>query len=127
MTTPTSGPVRVATSSHADAHDIAREERRYLMVFFWLFVLTVAEIAVTYLHAAVGRFVVGVMLVLLAGTKAAMVGLYYMHLVHEKKMLTYIAITPMILCAFLILMLLPDLGALTRLFEAAVEGAAGGH
>jgi len=127
MTTPTSGPVRMATSSHAEAQDIAREERRYLMVFFWLFVLTVAEIAVTYLHAAVGRFVVGIMLVLLAGTKAAMVGLYYMHLVHEKKTLTYIAITPMILCAFLVLMLLPDLGALTRLFEAAVEGAAGGH
>jgi caa(3)-type oxidase subunit IV len=117
----------VATSSHAEAQDIAREERRYLTVFFWLFVLTVLEIAVTYLHAALGRLVVGGMLCLLAATKAAMVGLYYMHLVHEKKTLTYIALTPAILCVFLILMLLPDLGALTRLFETVVEGAAGGH
>jgi len=127
MTTPTSGPVRMATSSHLDAQEIAREERRYLMVFFWLFVLTVLEIAVTYLHAALGRFVVGGMLCLLAGTKASMVGLYYMHLVHEKKTLTYIALTPAILCVFLILMLLPDLGALTRLFEAAVESVPGAH
>ena len=108
MTTPTSGPVRAATSSHAQAQDIAREERRYLLVFFWLFVLTVLEIAVTYLHAALGRFVVGAMLCLLAATKASMVGLYYMHLVHEKKTLTYIALTPAILCVFLI----PFLGLL---------------
>ena len=125
MTTPTSGPVRMAASSHLDPQEIAREERRYFVVFFWLFVLTVLEIAVTYLHAAISRFAVGCMLVLLAGTKAAMVGLYYMHLVHEKKTLMYIAITPAILCVWLIFMLLPDLGAITRLFEAAVEGA--GH
>ena len=107
----------------APSHDeIVQEERRYLQVFFWLFVLTVLEIGVTYLPLP--KIAVGGMLVLLAGTKAAMVGLYYMHLVHEKKTLTYIAITPAILCVFLILMLLPDLGAITRLFEAAIEGTA---
>jgi len=105
--------------------EIVREERRYLQVFFWLFVLTALEIAVTYLPLP--KVATGGMLVLLAGTKAAMVGLYYMHLVHEKKMLTYIAVTPAVLCVFLILMLLPDLGAITRLFEAAVEGAPAAH
>ena len=105
--------------------EIVREERRYLQVFFWLFVLTALEIGVTYLPLS--KVATGGMLVLLAGTKAAMVGLYYMHLVHEKKMLTYIALTPAVLCVFLILMLLPDLGAITRLFEAAVEGTPAGH
>ena len=108
------------------AEEIVREERRYFQVFFWLFVLTVMEIGVTYLHP-LGKIVIGGMLVLLAGTKAAMVGLYYMHLVHEKKTLTYIALTPAVLCVFLILMLLPDLGAITRLFEAAIEGAPAAH
>ena len=107
--------------------EIVREERRYFQVFFWLFVLTVLEIGVTYLHAALGKVVVGGMLCLLAATKAAMVGLYFMHLVHEKRTLTYIALTPAVLCVFLILMLLPDLGAITRLFEAAIEGAPAVH
>jgi cytochrome c oxidase subunit IV len=53
-----------------------------------------------------------------------MVGLYYMHLASEKKTLMYIALTPAVLCVFLILMLLPDLGAITRMLLHAVEGAA---
>jgi caa(3)-type oxidase subunit IV len=109
------------------AEEIVREERRYFQVFFWLFVLTVFEIGVTYLRQPLGKFVVGGMLVLLAGTKATMVALYYMHLVHEKRTLMYIAVTPAILCVFLILMLLPDLGAITRLLAAAIEAAPAGH
>jgi caa(3)-type oxidase subunit IV len=107
------------------AEDIAREERRYLQVFLWLFVLTVLEIGITY--APIAKFVIGAMLVLLAGTKAAMVGLYFMHLATEKKTLMYIALTPAVICVWLILMLLPDLGAITRIFEAAVEGAPAAH
>jgi caa(3)-type oxidase subunit IV len=109
-------------SAHS-AEEIAREERRYFQVFFWLFVLTVAEIGITYVP--IHKFAIGAMLVLLAGTKAAMVGLYYMHLASEKRTLMYIALTPAVLCVFLILMLLPDLGAITRLLMHAVEGAAG--
>ena len=105
--------------------EIVHEERRYLQVFFWLFVLTVLEIGMTYLPLP--KVAIGGMLVLLAGTKAAMVGLYYMHLVHEKATLKYIAITPAVLCVFLVLMLLPDLGAITRMFEAVIEGAPAAH
>ena len=107
----------------ASSHDaIAQEERRYFQVFLWLFILTVAEIGVTYLHP-LGKFMIGVALVLLASSKAAMVGLYYMHLAHEKQTLKLIALTPAILCVFLVLMLLPDLGAITRLLVAAVGAA----
>jgi hypothetical protein len=51
-----------------------------------------------------------------------------MHLAHEKPTLTYIALTPAILCVFLVFMLLPDLGAITRLIAQAIEhGGAAGH
>lgn len=107
------------------AEEIAHEERRYLQVFFWLFVLTVLEIGVTYVP--ISKVAIGAMLVLLAGTKAAMVGLYFMHLINEKRMLMYIALTPAVICVWLVLMLLPDLGAITRLFEMAVEGTPPAH
>ncbi len=97
--------------------EVAAEEKRYIQIFIWLGVLTALEIGVTYLP--LGKIAIGAMLVLLAATKAALVGLYYMHLVHEKRTLTWIAVTPAIICVFLILMLLPDLGAVTRLLVSA--------
>lgn len=112
----------------ASPTEIAHEERRYIQVFIWLAILTALEIALTYLPLS--RLVIGTGLVLLAASKAAMVALYYMHLVHEKRTLTYIALTPAILCVFLVLMLLPDLGAITRLLVSAIEhggGAAPAH
>ncbi len=111
-----------ATTHHA--HDHAQEERRYMVIFVWLGLLTAAEIGVTYLPLS--RMAIGALLVIMAATKAALVALYYMHLVNEKRTLTYIAITPMILCVFLILMLLPDLGAITRLLTTAAPAAATG-
>jgi caa(3)-type oxidase subunit IV len=104
---------------------IAREERRYFQVFFWLFILTVLEIGATYMP--ISRVIVGVVLVVLAATKASMVALFYMHLVHETRTLAYIALTPAVLCAFLVFMLLPDLGAVTRLIETAVAAAPAVH
>jgi cytochrome c oxidase subunit IV len=104
---------------------IVQEERRYFQVFFWLFVLTVVEVSITY--APIARVVIGMMLVVLAGTKAAMVAMFYMHLVHERRTLAYIALTPAVLCVFLVLMLLPDLGAVTRLIEQAAHAAPALH
>jgi len=105
---------------------IAQEERRYFQIFIWLGILTVLEIGLTYLN--ISRIVIGGGLVLLAASKAALVALYFMHLSQERSTLTWIALTPAILCVFLILMLLPDLGAITRLFAKAVGAAAvAGH
>ena len=104
---------------------IAQEERRYFQVFFWLFVLTVLEIGVTYVP--ISKFMIGMVLVVLAATKAAMVAMFYMHLAHETRTLAYIALTPAVLCVFLVFMLLPDLGAVTRLIETAVSGAPASH
>jgi cytochrome c oxidase subunit 4 len=93
---------------------LALEERRYLHVFFWLGLLTAFELGVTYVPLA--RFTIGAMLVALAVTKASLVALYYMHLVNEKRTLMWIALTPMVLCVWLVLMLTPDLGSVRRLW-----------
>src|SRR5262245_53953223 len=91
---------------------LAHEQRRYLQVFAWLAVLTVVEVAVVYMPIA--KLAIGLMLVVLAATKAALVALFYMHLSVEKRTLAYIALTPALLCVLLVFALLPDLGAITR-------------
>ena len=109
------------------ADQLAAEERRYLQVFAWLAILTALEIAVIYMP--IPHLAIGLMLCVLAATKAALVALFYMHLAYEKRTLAYIALTPAILCVFLVFMLLPDLGAVTRALTHAVATAtaAGGH
>jgi caa(3)-type oxidase subunit IV len=47
-------------------------------------------------------------LVVLAFTKAALVALYFMHLKFERRTMLFVAVTPVILCVFLIFMLIPD-------------------
>jgi cytochrome c oxidase subunit 4 len=105
--------------------DLAHEERRYLQIFVLLGVLTLFEIGVIYLP--IPHIAIAAMLVVMAATKAALVALYYMHLANEKSTLTWIALTPAILCVFLLLMLTPDLGALTRLLTHAPPAAPTEH
>lgn len=78
----------------------------YMGVFWWLLILTVLEVTAVYLP--LGRLAVGVLLVGMALSKATLVALYFMHLKFEKLTLGLIALTPLILCVFLTLMLLPD-------------------
>jgi len=107
------------------AEELAHEERRYLQIFLILGILTVLEVGVIYMP--IPHFVIATSLIILAATKAALVALYYMHLANEKTLLTWIALTPAILCVFLLFMLTPDLGALTRLITHAVAAAPAGH
>jgi cytochrome c oxidase subunit 4 len=79
----------------------------YWKIWFYLFVLTVIEIGVIYLPLA--KIVIAVLLVTLACYKALLVALYFMHLKFERRTLGIIALTPFILCVFLILMLIPDI------------------
>ena len=104
---------------------LAHEQRRYLQVFAWLAVLTAVEIGVIY--APIPHFAIGLMLVVLAATKATMVAAFYMHLALEKRTLAYIALTPAILCVLLVFALLPDLGAFTRALTHASPVAAQAH
>ncbi len=102
--------------------ELAHEERRYLQVFGWLAVLTALEIGAIYLP--ISKMAIGVILVVLAGTKASLVALSVMHLALERRTLMYIALTPAALCVFLVFMLLPDLGGITRALTRATPAPA---
>jgi cytochrome c oxidase subunit 4 len=83
------------------------KQPNYMGVFWWLLALTIIELGVIYLP--VSKLAIAIMLIVLAVTKAALVALYFMHLKFERVTLGWIALSPFILCVFLILMLLPDI------------------
>lgn len=82
-------------------------EPNYMGVFWWLLALTILEVAVIYVPMA--KTIIVILLVGMAISKATLVALYFMHLKFERRTLGVIALTPFILCVFLILMLLPDI------------------
>jgi cytochrome c oxidase subunit 4 len=108
----------------ANAHT-QHEEPNYMNIFWALAVLTVVEVGVVYLPAS--KLLIGFLLVALACTKAALVAMYFMHLKFERSTLGIIALTPMILCVFLIFMLLPDLTAHNKLHTPAAKTVSSEH
>ena len=96
--------------SHAKAvghggHTVDRKE--YWKIFVVLFVLTVLEVVLAQLPG-IGKMALGVGLVGLAVTKAACVGLYYMHLKHETKILKMTVAIPMATPAFYAFVLIAE-------------------
>lgn len=87
----------------ADSHT----ETSYITIFWWLLALTILEVAVIYVP--VHKLFIIILLVGLALTKAALVAMYFMHLRFERLTLGLIAVTPLIICLFLILMLVPGM------------------
>jgi cytochrome c oxidase subunit 4 len=83
------------------------QEPNYMGVFWWLLVLTIIEIGVIYMPMA--KMAIAILLVVMAVTKAALVALYFMHLKFERRTLAMVALSPFVLCVFLILMLMPDI------------------
>ena len=84
-----------------------KEHPKYMKIFWILLVLTVAEVAVVYMPLP--KIVIALLLIGMACSKALYVALYFMHLKFEKRTLMIIALTPFIICVFLVFMLLPDL------------------
>ncbi len=96
------------------------QEPNYMAVFYSLAILTAVEVGVAYTNTIWPGFplvIMGAMLVILALAKAALVGMYFMHLKFEKRTLGIIAMTPLILCTLLIIALLPDLTGTRRKSE----------
>ena len=93
------------TEQESQAHH-DHPEVNYMGIFGALTLLTIVEVAVVFLPLA--KFFIGVMLILMAFSKAILVAGYFMHLRFENKTLAIVAATPVILCVFLMFMLLPD-------------------
>jgi cytochrome c oxidase subunit 4 len=81
-------------------------EPNYIGVFIWLAALTAVEVGVTF--PPLTELAKGAILVVLAFTKAALVALYFMHLKFERRTMMLVAVTPVVLCVFLMFMLIPD-------------------
>jgi cytochrome c oxidase subunit IV len=84
----------------------AHAEPNYIGVFVWLAALTAVEVAVVYMPLT--RLAMAAILVVLAFTKASLVALYFMHLKFERRTMLIVAVTPVLLCVFLMFMLIPD-------------------
>ena len=96
-----------------------KEHPKYMRIFWILLILTILEVVVAlpFLKAALGQTLTAILLIGMACSKATYVALYFMHLKFEQKTLTAIALTPFIICVFLVFMLLPDLMADNRQAE----------
>ena len=78
----------------------------YIGVFWWLLALTILEVGAIFLPIA--RYLIAILLVGLALSKASLVAMYFMHLKFERSTLGLIAVVPLLLCVFLVFALLPD-------------------
>jgi len=87
--------------------DQAKISHPYYKVFGILTVLTIAEILWVYVVPHSQAMLAGG-LGLMAAAKAALVGLYYMHLKYEGKLLWVVALFPLVLVVVMIAGFLPD-------------------
>ncbi len=89
------------------AAHVSQEEKKklYFKVFFALFVITILEVAATFLPGH--KIIRDIIICVFACTKAGAVGYYYMHLSHETKWLRIVAVMPMIILLYVVV-LIPD-------------------
>ncbi len=98
--------------THAPAASRASHRKDYFRIFVALFVLTVLEIGVAY--SPIPRKIMVVLMVSLALTKAALVGLFYMHLRYEKRSLLWLAACPLPLAGLYAVFLMLDASTVLR-------------
>lgn len=76
-------------------------------VFAWLAALTVAEVGVVYLHLP--KVALGAVLLAGALAKALLVGLHFMHLRIERRLVIAMIVVSVVLAAVFVLGLVPDM------------------
>ena len=85
-----------------DAHsvdDIKKSVRTYMMIFGALMVLTIITVGVSYVHLPVAAAVTVALIV--ATIKGSLVALYFMHLLHERKVIYWVLVLTLIFFIFM--------------------------
>lgn len=77
-----------------DAAEIQKHVRTYIAVFVALAFLTIITVGVSYLHLTTAVAVT--LALIIASIKASLVAAFFMHLVSEKKLITYILVITLI-------------------------------
>jgi caa(3)-type oxidase subunit IV len=106
MTEHASHEAPAAPAAHPD------HRRDYFRIFWVLLVLTLVEVTVSYTR--IDKRVMSAVMIALALTKAAFVGLYYMHLRYEKRSLLWLAALPLPVAGFYAVFLMLDGANLLR-------------
>ena len=88
-------------------HHVNRKQ--YWVIFVYLLVLTVLEVGIVYIPG-INKVLLVSALILLAITKATLVGLFYMHLKHETKILKLTVAIPMASPALYAFVLIAEAG-----------------
>ena len=85
--------------AHAAHDDIRSHVKTYMMVFGALMVLTIITVGVSYVHLPVAGAVTVALIV--ATIKGSLVALYFMHLLHERKVIYWVLALTVIFFIFL--------------------------
>jgi len=84
-----------------------RVHPNYMAVWFWLVGLLAASVGVTYLPIPTG--IALFLIFAMAGVKAGLVALNYMHLRYEQLLIYAMAIVPLVIFFILWVVLYPDI------------------
>ncbi len=96
-----------ASTPQQSAHGSHATRKQYFVIFFALALLTLLEVGVAK-APGIGKHSMLLALVLLAVTKAALVGLFFMHLKWETKILQWMVLIPLVLPAIYAVVLVAD-------------------
>ena len=97
--------------AHAAHDDIRSHVKTYFMIFGALMVLTIITVGVSYLELATPLAVTVALIV--ATIKGSLVAMYFMHLLHERKVIYWVLMLTVIF--FVFLMFVPLLTNLDRI------------
>ena len=85
-----------------DAHsvdDVRKSVRTYFMIFGALMVLTIITVGVSYVHLPVAAAVTVALIV--ATIKGSLVAMFFMHLLHERKIIYWVLLLTLVFFIFM--------------------------